>query len=59
MLRISELKRNMQDFKMISRKKGIKKKKKENKKLNQLWLHLLIQSLRIKKNKLDFKMKKC
>jgi hypothetical protein len=42
----------------LKRKESIKREK-ENKKLSKLWLLLLIQLSRIKKNKLDLKIKKC
>ena len=42
----------------LKRKESIRKEK-ENKKLSKWWLLLLIQLSRIKKNKLDLKIKKC
>lgn len=41
------------------KRKENKKKGKENKKLNKLWPLLQILLSRIKKNKLDLKIKKC
>ncbi len=49
----------MQDYKMNLKKRENNKKEKDNKKLKQLWLLLLIQLLKIKKNKLEFKIKRC
>ena len=46
-------------FKINLKRKENKKKGKENKKLNKLWPLLQILLLRIKKNKLDLKIKKC
>jgi len=46
-------------FKINSKRKENKKREKESKKLNKLWLHSLIQSSKIKKNKSDLKIKKC
>ena len=45
--------------KMNLKRKENKRKEKENRKSNKLWLLSLIQSLRIKKSKLGFKIKKC
>lgn len=46
-------------FKMNLKRKENKRKEKENRKLNKLWLLSLIQSLRIKNSRLGFKIKKC
>ena len=46
-------------FKMNLKRKENKRKEKENRKLSKLWLLSLIQSLRIKNNRLGFKIKKC
>jgi len=44
---------------MNLKRKENKKREKENKKSNKLWPLSLILLLRIKKNKLDFKIKRC
>lgn len=44
---------------MNLRKKDNNKNVKDKKKSKQLWHHLPIQSLKIKKNKSDLKIKKC
>lgn len=46
-------------FKMNLKRKENKKREKENKKSNKLWPLLRILLSRIKKNKLDLKIKKC
>jgi len=57
--KISKCKSNTLVFKMNLKRKENKKREKENKKSNKLWPLSLILLLRIKKNKLDLKIKKC
>lgn len=49
----------MPDSKINLRESDNKKSEKDKKKSSKSWLHLQTQSLRIRRNKSDFKMRKC